>query len=245
MRINKYIASCGVCSRRAAEELIKAGKVKINGKTVEKLATEVAEENDTVTVDGQAISLNAKPVYIMLHKPKGCVCTVSDDLGRKTVMDYVTEFKDTRVFPVGRLDYDTEGLLLMTNDGAFANGLTAPINEVEKTYVAVVEGFVSEAQLATLRRGIIIDSRKTKLNKCRIKVLEETNDDMRLEITLKEGKNRQIHKMFDTIGHKVLFLKRIRVDRVALGGLSRGAWRYLNDDEIEILKRISCNVAEM
>ena len=231
MRINKYIATCGVCSRRAAEELITAGKVKVNGKIVTKLATEIDETNDAVFIDGKKIELTTRYIYIMFHKPKGCVCTLSDDKGRKTVMDYLKEFEGTRIFPIGRLDYDTEGLLFLTNDGEFANALTSPINEVPKTYVARINGEISQSDLATVRNGVKLDD--TKLKKCRVKVVEATDAETRLEITITEGKNRQIHRMFEAVEKEITFLKRIQIGRVKLGGLSRGAFRYLTEKELD------------
>lgn len=236
MRINKYIASCGICSRRAAEDLVKDGKIKINGKTTTDLATEIDEYNDTVTLDGRKISLVSRFIYIMFNKPKGCVCTVKDDKGRKTVMDYLQEFGDKRIFPVGRLDYDTEGLLLLTNDGDFANRLTQPMSEVPKTYIAKVEGEIPESDLARLRNGIVLDG--VKLRRCKIKVLGVENGITRYEVTIFEGKNRQIHRMFESIGKEVVFLKRVKIGEVKLGGLGRGANRFLTEKELASLNRL-------
>ncbi len=235
MRINKYIASCGICSRRAAEQLILDGKIKVNNKVVKELATEIDEFNDTVTLDGRKITLVSRYVYIMLNKPKGCVSTVKDDKDRKTVMDYLTEYKDKRLFPIGRLDYDTEGLLLLTNDGDLANRLTQPMSEVPKTYVAKVEGEIPESDLARLRNGIVLDG--VKLRRCKIKLLEVENNISRYEVTIYEGKNRQIHRMFESIGKNVIFLKRIKIGEVKLGGLGRGSSRFLTDKEIASLNR--------
>lgn len=236
MRINKYIASSGICSRRAAEELVTSGKVKINGKPVTALATDVDEENDTVTVDGQKISLVTKLIYIMLYKPKGCICSLSDEKGRKTVFDYLEDFQNKRIFPIGRLDYDTEGLLLLTNDGALSNKLTQPINEISKTYVAKIEGEIEESDLARLRNGVTVDG--VKLRRCKIKVLDRNEKFTRLEITIYEGKNREIHKMFETVGKTVAFLKRIKIGDLKLGGLSRGAYRYLTPKEVAYLNNL-------
>mgnify|MGYP004564000107 CR=1 FL=1 len=236
MRINKYIASSGICSRRAAEELVTSGKVKINGKPVTALATDVDEENDTVTVDGQKISLVTKLIYIMLYKPKGCICSLSDEKGRKTVFDYLEDFQNKRIFPIGRLDYDTEGLLLLTNDGALSNKLTQPINEISKTYVAKIEGEIEESDLARLRNGVTVDG--VKLRRCKIKVLDRDEKFTRLEITIYEGKNREIHKMFETVGKTVAFLKRIKIGDLKLGGLSRGAYRYLTPKEVAYLNSL-------
>ena len=236
MRINKYIASSGICSRRAAEELVTSGKVKINGKPVTALATDVDEENDTVTVDGQKISLVTKLIYIMLYKPKGCICSLSDEKGRKTVFDYLEDFQNKRIFPIGRLDYDTEGLLLLTNDGALSNKLTQPINEISKTYVAKIEGEIEESDLARLRNGVTVDG--VKLRRCKIKVLDRNEKFTRLEITIYEGKNREIHKMFETVGKTVAFLKRIKIGDLKLGGLSIGAYRYLTPKEVAYLNSL-------
>ncbi len=236
MRINKYIASCGICSRRAADALIADGKVKINGKTVTALGAEIDEFNDTVTVEGKKITLAVRNFYIMFHKPKGCVCTVKDEKGRKTVMDYLKDFSDKRIFPIGRLDYDTEGLLLLTNDGDFANRMTHPSGEVPKTYVAKVQGDIPESDLARLRNGIVLDG--IKLHRSKIKLLEKEGEESRYEVTIYEGRNRQIHRMFESIGKEVVFLKRIRIGDVKLGGLGRGAYRYLTDKELANLMRL-------
>lgn len=236
MRINKYIASCGICSRRAAEELILDGKVKVNGKVVKELATEIDEYNDTVTLDGRKITLVSRYIYIVFNKPKGCVCTVKDDKGRKTIMDYLESFSDKRIFPIGRLDYDTEGLLLLTNDGDLANRLTQPISEVPKTYIAKVEGEIAESDLARLRNGIVLDG--VKLRRCKIKLLGTEDNVSRYEVTIFEGKNRQIHRMFESIGKEVVFLKRIKIGDVKLGGLGRGANRYLTEKELASLNRL-------
>lgn len=236
MRINKYIALCGIASRRAAEQLILEGKVKVNNKVLKDLATDIDEYNDTVTVEGKRIKPVSRMIYIVLNKPKGCVCTVKDEHDRKTIMDYIGELKDKRLFPVGRLDYDTEGLLIITNDGELSNKLTHPSHEIPKTYVAKVEGEVPENDLAKLRNGIILDGRK--LHKSKIKLLEVNNNIYRYEVTIYEGRNRQVHRMFEAIGKEVIFLKRIAVGDLRLGGLTRGTYRYLTEKEIDYLKKI-------
>lgn len=235
MRINKYIADCGVASRRNAEKLIAEGRVKLNQKTVSDLATNVDLYNDTVTVDGTKIQPVKNFTYIMLNKPKGCVATVSDEHDRKTVFDYV-DVENKRLFPVGRLDFDSEGLIILTNDGDLAFRLTHPSNEIPKTYVAKIEGSVSESELATLRNGVELDGIKTK--RAKMKLLEFKDNISRIQITIYEGKNRQIRRMFETIGKEVIFLKRIAVGDLKLGGLGRGAWRYLSDIEINYLKKV-------
>lgn len=225
----------GTSSRRGAEELIKSGKVKVNGKIVTELATDINEDNDTVTIEGRKISPIKSKIYVMFNKPKGCICTLKDELGRKTIMDYLEDFSDKKIFPVGRLDYDSEGLLLITNDGDLSNKLTQPVNEIPKTYVVKIEGQIEESELATLRNGIILDG--IKLRRCKIKVLDCEDNSTRLEITIYEGKNRQIHRMFESIDKQVIFLKRIKIGDLRLGGLSRGGYRYLNDKEINYLIR--------
>lgn len=159
MRINKYIAGSGVTSRRGADKLVEEGRVKVNNKTVTTLGFEVNEDNDTVTVDGRKITLVNKYTYLMLYKPKGCVCTASDEFNRKTVFDYVNV--DKRLFTVGRLDYDSEGLLILTNDGALAQYLTHPSNEIPKSYIVKVEGDIPQADLAKLRKGVTLDDGQT------------------------------------------------------------------------------------
>lgn len=234
MRINRYIAMSGIASRRGAETLILEKKVKVNGKVVTDLATEINEANDTVTVEGKKIVPTAHYTYIILNKPKGCVCTVKDDKGRKTVMDYLKDFESKRLFPIGRLDFDTEGLLLLTNDGDLSYKLTHPSHEIPKTYVAKIESEVPESDLAILRKGIVLDG--VKLHTSKIKLLGVENGMYRYEVTIFEGKNRQVHRMFESIGKEVVFLKRTGVGSLKLGGLARGANRYLTDKEIAALK---------
>lgn len=229
-RLNKYLADCGVGSRRECDKLIADGCVKINGK-IASLGANV-EENDSVSVNGRRVTPKTKNYYIMLHKPKGCVTTVKDDLGRKTVMDFV-DIK-ARLFPVGRLDYDTEGLLILTNDGDVANKLTHPKNNVEKVYVARLSGSLTEAERQTLERGVEIDGRKTM--PARVKILAKDEHHTRVEVTITEGRNRQVKKMFESVGKEVKFLKRVAEGELRLGGLQRGKYRFLNDREIEYLK---------
>ena len=236
MRINKYIASSGLCSRRAAEEYVLSGAVKVNNKVVKELATDIDENNDTVTVNGRKVAPVTRKIYIMFYKPKGCICSLNDEKGRKTIMDYLSDFETKKIFPVGRLDYDTEGLLLLTNDGDMSNRLTQPMSEIPKTYVAKIEGDIIESDLATLRNGVTIDG--IKLKRCKIKVLEKDEKLTRLEITIYEGKNREIHKMFETVGKNIVFLKRIKIGDLKLGGLGRGAYRYLSDKEVAYLNKL-------
>lgn len=234
MRINKYIADCGIASRRAAEELVKAGKIKINGKVVTDLSTQVNEWNDTVTLEGTKIKLPSRYTYLMLNKPKGCVSTVKDDKERKTVMDYLPA-SEKRLFPVGRLDYDSEGLLLFTNDGDTAFRLTHPSSEIPKTYQVIVTGKISEENLKELRAGVVLDGVKT--SKSKISVKSQTETETKLEVTIYEGKNRQVRRMFESVGKEVVFLRRTAVGDLRLGGLGRGQTRYLKQNEIDYLKK--------
>lgn len=237
MRINKFLAECGVASRRNSEQLVLEGRVKVNNKSVTKLATEVDPEIDLVSVDGKPVKPIGKHLYIMLNKPKGYVCTVNDEFGRKTVMDILGDkYPGKRIFPVGRLDYDTEGLLILTTDGDLANRLMHPRNEISKTYVAKIEGEISEDDLNKLRNGVELDGVKTK--KCKVKLLDFSNEISRIEITISEGRNRQVRRMFESINRDVIFLKRTAIGEIKLGGLFRGNYRELKDRESEYLKKI-------
>ncbi|MBR2988095.1 MAG: rRNA pseudouridine synthase [Clostridia bacterium] len=237
MRINKFLAECGVASRRNSETLVLEGRVKINNKVVTKLATEVDPELDLVSVDGKPVKPIGKHLYIMMNKPKGYVCTVSDEFGRKTVMDILGDkYPGKRIFPVGRLDYDTEGLLILTTDGDLANRLMHPRNEISKTYVAKIEGEISEADLNKLRSGVELDGVKTK--KCKVKLLEFNDNISRIEVTISEGRNRQVRRMFESINRDVIFLKRTAIGEIKLGGLFRGNFRELKERESEYLKKL-------
>lgn len=233
MRINKYLSGCGLDSRRKCEKLVTDGRVKVNGKTITDLATDI-KEGDTVEVDGKYVNLSERKVYIMLNKPKGCVCTASDEKGRKTVLDFV-KIKE-RIFPVGRLDYDTEGLLLLTNDGELAYTITHPKNMIKKVYSVRVEGEPSDAELKRLRNGVEYGG--IKYAPARVAVIEKDEKQTKLEITVTEGKNHEIRNMIESLGRRVLFLKRIEVAGIRLGGLSRGEWRYLNARELEYIKSL-------
>lgn len=220
MRINKYLAQCGVASRRDCDKLVAEGHVTVNGRPADVGAD--VEEGDVIKVDGKVVTVKKNEYYI-LHKPKGYLCTVSDDKGRKTVMDILGSGVG-RVYPVGRLDYDSEGLLILTTDGELAQHLTHPSNEVPKTYVVKVEGRLTEADLNPIRSGIEIEGGYVT-KKCRAHIIETNRDFTRVEITLREGKNREIRKMFAAIGKEVTLLKRTKVGELSLRGLDRGAFR--------------------
>ena len=230
MRINKFLAMSGVASRRASDELIKDGQVKINGRIC--APGDDVEPSDTVTVNGKVINIVKKFEYYIMNKPKGYVCTVKDDKGRKTVMDLLPP-NIKRLFPVGRLDYDTEGLLILTNDGDLAFKLTHPKNEVPKTYLVKTEKPVSDKDLGMLRSGVIVDGVKTK--KCNVRLIETLKTGSKLHVTITEGRNRQVRKMFEAVNNSVDFLKRIKVGDLALTGLNRGEVRQLSAREVDYL----------
>jgi len=229
MRINKYLAACGVASRRECDKLIESGKVTVNGKKIA-LGYEVSDADD-VFVDGNKVVLQKNEYYI-LNKPKGYICSVSDDKDRKTVMDLMPK-NVGRIYPVGRLDYDSEGLLIMTTDGELAQKLTHPSNEVPKTYLVKVEGKCTESELNPIRSGVEIDGYVTK--KCKAHVVETNKEYTKIHITITEGKKREVRKMFASIGKEVMLLKRIKIGEITLRGLDRGAYRKLTKQEIAYL----------
>ena len=233
VRLQKFMADCGVASRRKSEEIIEAGKVKVNGH-VAHIGDKVNPKKDLVTVRGKRINSVSRNYYIMLHKPRGYVTTVSDELGRKTVMDLVSDIK-ARIYPVGRLDKDSEGLLLLTNDGAFANALSHPGHNFAKVYRVTVRPEINDEILFNLRNGIEIDGRKTA--PCDVNVITEEPGRVVLEFILREGRNRQIRKMCEAVNLQVARLKRISVGSLKLGMLPQGKWRELTDNEVKKLLR--------
>lgn len=236
MRINKFLAGAGVASRRASDKLVADGRVRVNNKVITELGYDINEDNDTVTVDGKRVNYITKFSYLMLYKPKGCVCTASDEFDRKTVFDYL-DFENKRLFCVGRLDYDSEGLLLMTNDGALTQYLTHPSNEIPKTYLVKINGELAEPDLARIRKGLKTDD-GTVFGGCKIKLKEIIDDVSSFEMTLFEGKNREIRRIFEALDKEVVFLKRIAVGDLRLGGLGRGKYRYLTEKEVNYLKNL-------
>ena len=240
MRLNKFLAQSGVCSRRKADELIASGKVQVNDKIVTELGFLVNEKKDVVVYDGKTLSLPTEFVYLKLNKPKGYLCTSSDTRGRKTVFNLINS--PSRLFCVGRLDYDTEGLLLLTNDGEFAEKLIHPSYDIEKEYQCTVEGEMKESELAVLRKGVVIDG--VRLPGAKVKVLSVTNEPSstrhadgkihkrtKLSVIITEGLNRQIRRSFDAIGKHIILLKRVRIGKITLGGLSRGESKPLTEKE--------------
>ena len=237
MRINKFLAQSGLASRRKAEEFVLAGKVKINGKVVTSLSTDV-KETDSVVCDGKPIRVSKNFVYFKLNKPKGYVCTVDDEHDRKTVIELMRGVK-ARIFPIGRLDYDSEGLLLLTNDGELSNILTKPNSKIEKTYVVTIEGVIEQGEIKKLSSGVDIGGYVTK--PCSVSVLEARADTTRLQFVITEGKNRQIRKMLDAIDKKVLLLKRTQIGEIRLGGLSRGEYSKLSVKDMKYINKLKSN----
>ena len=235
VRLQKYIAMSGRASRRGAEQLIEEGRIKVNGKRITEQGVKVEIGCDKVELDDELLKVTEKKVYIALNKPAGYVTTVKDQFDRPTVMDLIEKEIHMRVFPVGRLDYDTEGLLLMTNDGDWANKVIHPRFESNKRYYAVLKGVLTIPELNRIRRGVVIDGKKTK--PCECEILEIDMGMTLVEITIHEGRNRQIRKMFEAVGHIVKALKRESVGIVELGNLPEGRWRYLTAREIEYFKK--------
>ena len=235
VRLQKFVAEQGVASRRKSEDLIRAGKVKVNGHVAE-IGMKINPRKDLVTVGKQKLTnvKNRKMVYVMLNKPRGYVTTVSDELGRKTVMDLLPDF-GCRIYPVGRLDKDSEGLLLLTNDGSFTNCMTHPSHEYAKVYRVTVRPVVNDDILFNLRNGIEIDGRMTA--PCEVTVLTEEENRVVLEFILHEGRNRQIRKMCESQGLEVARLKRISIGPVKLGMLKQGDYRELTEQDVKKLLR--------
>lgn len=231
IRLQKYLSMCAVASRRKAEELIAQGKVKVNGR-IAQIGDKVSPRHDTVTVGGRKIVGNKKHYYIMLHKPRGYITTMDDEMGRKCVAELVRDL-GARVYPVGRLDKDSEGLLLMTNDGEFANHMTHPSKHIPKTYRVTVRPDVTEDMLTTFATGMEIDGRITAPADAH--VIEKQDNRVVMEIVLYEGRNRQIRKMCETLGLEVARLKRTSMGSLKLGMLPPGKWRELKEDEVHKL----------
>ena len=234
MRLQKFMAHAGAASRRKSEELIKEGRVKVNNNIVTEMGLEVDPNKDRVYLDGKRLNLENENIYIILNKPIGVVTTSSDEKGRINVVDLVDETK--RVYPVGRLDIDTTGLVLLTNDGALANILMHPKNNIYKTYIATVEGKPNARELNLLRNGLSL--RDLKTSKAKVKILKNFDKDSIVEISIHEGKNHQVKRMFSYIGHEVKKLKRISIGKIELGNLEIENYRYLNNEEVKYLKAL-------
>ena len=233
IRLQKYIALCGYTSRRKAEVLITSGKVQVNDLTVRELGFKVDENSDKIIVEGTLLKLENQKVYILLNKPIGYISSVSDQFGRKTVIDLI-EGIDERLYPVGRLDYDTSGLIILTNDGDFTNIVTHPRYHVEKTYKVLVQGEVNKYKITLLENGIDIGGYVT--SPAKVANVNRSRENTSLEITISEGKNRQVRRMFDAIMNPVISLERIRIGKITTEGLEKGKWRNLTEDEINYLR---------
>lgn len=233
MRLQKYLAHAGVASRRASEELIRQGRVVVNGKVVTDMGIMVVE-TDSIAVDGMSVTNEPieDKIYIVLNKPVGYVSSARDQFGRPTVVDLVKEF-NTRLYPVGRLDYDTSGLIILTNDGDFTYRLTHPKHEVDKVYEALVSGIPSKSEIERFERGLKIEDYIT--SPARLSLLSVKGHNALIRVTIHEGKNRQVRKMCEAIGHKVLALKRISIGPIALEDLPDGKWRRLTPEEVKSL----------
>ncbi|MDH3330876.1 MAG: rRNA pseudouridine synthase [Desulfobulbaceae bacterium] len=233
-RLQKILAKAGIASRRKAEELIKEGKVRVDGKVVTEMGTKVDPDAQDIECDGIHVAAREKKIYILLHKPAGFLSTVHDPQGRPIVTDLLPQVKE-RVYPVGRLDLDTEGALLLSNDGELAQKILHPSHEVNKTYVAKVKGKPNTKKLAALSRGITLEGRKTW--PADIEVLQSEPQATTIKIIIHEGRKRQVRKMFDAVGHPVLQLKRTAYGQLELGDLRPGKYRFLSPEDIKMIFR--------
>ena len=237
VRLQKYMAMCGAASRRGAEEIIENGRVTVNGKKIVEQGVKVEIGADIVKLDGKVIKPSGKMYYIMLNKPTGYVSTVKDQFERATVLDLISTEINERIFPVGRLDYDTEGLLLLTNDGDFTYKVTHPKHNIDKTYIAVLKGGITIKGLQQLRRGVRLDDGFVT-SPAVVEMLDAENGHTTVKITIHEGKNRQVRRMFEAVGTKVVELQRLSIGKVELGNLPLGRWRHLTSHEINYLKNL-------
>lgn len=234
VRLHKYLADAGICSRRKAEVYIKQGFVMVNHVLVTELGTKINPEEDIVSFQEKEIHQKGSKIYLMMNKPKGCVTTVSDPEGRPTVMDYIKTIH-TRVFPIGRLDFNTEGLLLFTNDGEFANQLIHPRYMIEKKYLVITDRLPEILEIRRLERGVQLEDKK--LAKCRIVVLDKKLYPNTMEVSIHEGWNKQIRRMFETIGYEVTYLKRVQIGGLYLGNIKPGDFRFLQKSDLELINK--------
>ena len=231
MRLQKYLALCGVASRRKCEEIILEGRVCVDGAKITELGTQV-EAGQRVTVDGETVQPEAKKRYILYHKPAGEVTTASDDKGRETVLDRFKSEIPERIYPVGRLDYDSEGLLLLANDGELAQRLLHPSREVDKVYLARVTGDLSLESIRRLRAGVLLPGESRRTSPAKVRVIRQEAFATVALVTIHEGRNRQVRRMFEAVGHRVLMLRRVQFGPLQLGSLERGQWRELTEEEV-------------
>lgn len=236
-RLQKFIAQCGIASRRAAEQLIAAGRIRVNGKIINRQGVTVDIKMDIVEFDNKIIKPNTKKIYIILNKPNGFITSVKDDRNRRTVMQLIEQISE-RIFPVGRLDYNTEGLLLMTNDGDLTQKLLHPKFKIEKTYVATIDGKLRSDALGKLRRGIKLEDGMTAPARVNIISYDKRTDRSKVCLIIHEGRNRQIRRMLSAVGCDILALKRIQFAGLTLAGLKRGKYRSVTEEELEELKMV-------
>lgn len=229
MRLNKFLSTAGVASRRKCDELIKDGKIYVNGKVQANLGTIIDEKKDVVEYLGERVNLPSSFIYLKMNKPKGYACTSSDEKGRKTIFDLL-EDKSVRLFNVGRLDYDTEGLIFLTNDGEFANSVIHPKFQIEKEYIVTVEGAMKESEFAVLRKGAVVDGER--MPSARVTPISFDGKVTKLSVVITEGQNHQVRRMFEAIGRDIKLLKRVRIGSVHLGNLYRGKTKPMTADEI-------------
>ena len=231
-RLQKVIANSGYTSRRKAEELITNNHVKVNGEVVNTLGIKV-DDKDIIEIDGEVLKTDPLKEYYLLNKPREVICSVSDDKGRKTVIDLIKT--NTRIYPVGRLDYDTTGLIILTNDGELANILMHPKHKIQKTYIAKIDGILNEEDFKKIRKGIKIDERILKVDHMKVKEIDKQKNTSLVEVTIHEGRNHIVRKLFATLGYDVLKLSRIAYGNLTLGNLKSGEYRLLSHDEVKSL----------
>ncbi|MEA3476524.1 MAG: pseudouridine synthase [Candidatus Cloacimonadota bacterium] len=235
MRINRFLAQAGLGSRRACEKFVLDGRIKLNGKILKDLSTDIDIQKDRVTFKDELLKISKQKIYLMLNKPQGYLVTASDPFKRKTIFELLPKFS-VRIFSIGRLDKSSCGLLILTNDGDLANQIIHPKNKIPKVYLVKVKGKLSQSQINKLRAGIILEDSKTLPAKVFTKSYNQSNDLTKLRITIYEGRNRQIRRMIKAVGSEVKFLKRTQVGKIQLGNLEEGKWRFLKDKEIQIIK---------
>ena len=231
MRINKYLASCGLGSRRKVEQLISSGQITVNGNITKDLSTSI-EQNDKVCFNNKLVKPYSNKVYIMLNKPKCYITSLKDEQNRKVVMDLLKDCK-VKVFPVGRLDYNTQGLLLLTNDGDWANEITHPSKHIAKTYEVLLKYEPTNKQMNQIRNGIVIDGKRTLPAK--VSIVDKVDNFYKVNVTIFEGRNREIRKMFEFLGLKIYGLKRLQIGQLSLDNLPEGKYRYLSSNEINLV----------
>lgn len=230
MRLNKFLSTAGVASRRKCDELIKDGKIYVNGEVQSNLGIVIDEKKDVVEYLGERVNLPSSFIYLKMNKPKGYACTASDEKGRKTIFDLL-EDKSVRLFNVGRLDYDTEGLIFLTNDGEFANNVIHPKFQIEKEYIVTVEGAMKESEFAVLRKGVVVDGER--MPSAKVNPISFDGKVTKLSVVITEGQNHQVRRMFDAIGREIKLLKRVRIGGVHLGNLYRGKTKPMTAEEVE------------